>query len=71
MWHDSVERTLRIGFGIKRASGFKVESPQFHGFTHPLKRCETIPFLPGVRVEPGFLESGDSLLVVHGTTPVV
>jgi hypothetical protein len=71
MRHDSVERTLRIGFGIKRASGFKVESPQFHGFTHPLKRCKTIPLLPRVRIEPGFLESSDSLLVIHGTISVV
>lgn len=68
MWHDSVERTLRIGFGIKRATCFEIESPKFHRFAHPLDWRESIPFLPLVRLALSLLQVGASLLIVHGST---
>jgi len=57
---------LRIGFGIKRASGFKVESPQLHRLTHPFDRCQAIPFQPRIRRELCLVQSSKLMLVGHG-----
>ena len=40
------ERTLRIGFGIKRASQHQVASPELLALGPPLGRCQAVPFRP-------------------------
>ena len=46
-----VDRTLRIGLGVKRTSQFEVRLPQFRRLLQPLSRREHIPLRPFVADE--------------------
>jgi|LakMenEpi03Aug12_release.lakeMendotaPanAssembly.Ray.scaffolds.fasta_scaffold337454_2 hypothetical protein len=46
-----VERTLRIGLGVKRTSQFEVRLPQFRRLLQPLGRGQHVPLRPFVSNE--------------------